>query len=80
MQRQFFPGALILVILAEFFCAVSFAVGFLTRLAVIPLIINMLIAFFSHSGFNEVAFVYLMVFIVFFITGSGKYSVDSLLR
>ncbi len=74
-----------LVIFAEFFCAAGVIVGFLYRLALIPLIINMGVAFFvahgarltgEHSG--ELAFLYLTVFVVLMITGPGKYAIDNL--
>ncbi len=79
-------AAAALVIFAEFFCAIGVIVGFLYRLALIPMIINMGVAFFvahgarltgEHNG--ELAFLYLMAFVVLMITGPGKYALDNLL-
>jgi putative oxidoreductase len=74
-----------LVIFAEFFCAWGVVVGLLYRLALIPMVINMLVAFamvhkFALSGPNsgELAFLYLAAFIVLFITGPGKYALCNL--
>jgi putative oxidoreductase len=72
-----------LVVFAEFFCAMGVIVGFLYRLALIPMIINMGVAFFvAHKASvldGEMALLYLIVFVVLFITGSGKYAVDKLI-
>ncbi len=75
----------ILVVFAEFFCALGVVVGLLYRLALIPMIINMAVAFFiahgakltgEHNG--ELAFLYLVAFIVLAITGPGKLALDNL--
>jgi len=75
-----------LSVFAEFFCALGVVVGLLYRLALIPMIINMSVAFFiadgarltgEHSG--ELAFLYLVVFVALIITGSGKYALDNFL-
>lgn len=76
--------SLILVIFAEFFCGLLVIVGFLTRLAVIPIFITMVVAFFiahGKDGFNvkELAFVFLILSLVIFVLGSGKYSMDKLI-
>ncbi len=73
-----------LVIFAEFFCGIFVALGFLTRLTIIPIFITMVVAYFivhSKDAFQvkELAFVYMVLSPVVFILGSGKYSVDSLL-
>lgn len=77
--------SLTLAVFAEFFCSILIIVGLGTRLAVIPLIITMLIAvFYVHLddsfGKQELGLQYLLVYIVLFITGGGKYSVDKLIR
>ncbi len=59
-------------------------IGFGTRLAAIPLIITMAVAaFLIHSadpfGKQEMAILYLVVYVVLLIAGSGRYSLDSLL-
>jgi putative oxidoreductase len=75
---------LILVIFAEFFCGILVTLGFLTRFAVIPIFITMVVAFFiAHAKdvFNakELALVFMILSIVIFILGSGKYSLDRLI-
>ena len=72
-------------IFAEFFCAVLLALGFMTRISLIPLIFTMaVIAFIVHaedpfSG-KEKALLFLLVFLVQFLLGPGKYSVDAQIR
>jgi putative oxidoreductase len=71
----------ILVIMAEFGCGFLVAIGFLTRLAVIPIMVVMAVAFLvAHSKDNfvakELVFVFLVLSIIIFILGSGRYSVD----
>lgn len=70
-----------LSIFAEFFCAMGFIFGAFYRLAMIPMIFTMLVAFFIIHGSDpfavkELAFVYLMVYILMYVTGPGKYSFD----
>ena len=72
-----------LVVFAEFFCALGVIVGLLCRLALIPVIITMFTAFFIAKGGRlfgdgngELAFLYMIVFIVLMLTGSGKYALD----
>ncbi|MCD8081039.1 MAG: DoxX family protein [Bacteroides sp.] len=74
-----------LAIFAELFCSMAFIVGFLFRLALIPMTFTMAMAFFViHSGDpffdKELPFVYMILYIMLFISGPGKYSVDYLLR
>lgn len=73
-----------LVIFAELFCGLFVVFGLLTRLSVIPIFITMFVAYFvAHAKdvfqVKELAFVYLLLSIVVFVLGSGKYSVDRLL-
>ena len=73
---------LVLSVFAEFLCAILVILGFFTRLAVVPLIINMAVAFFIvHSPdplqVKELALIYLIVFITLFFTGPGQYSIDA---
>ena len=73
-----------LVIFAEFFCGIMVAIGFLTRLAVIPILITMIVVIFvalKDKGFNDkqLPFLYLILSLVIFVLGSGKYSADALL-
>lgn len=70
-----------LAIFAEVFCSIGFIFGVLYRLALIPMIFTMCIAFFVIHGqdpfqVKELAFVYLVVFVIMFITGAGKFSID----
>lgn len=73
-----------LVIFAEFVCGFLILVGFVTRLAVIPLFITMAVAFFiAHKADpfdgKALAFVYMLLCVVVFILGSGKFSIDRLI-
>lgn len=72
-----------LAVFAEVFCAAAFILGLLFRLSTIPLIVTMAVAFIGvHGGSiaeGELAFAYLMVFLITYIAGPGRYSLDSLL-
>ena len=73
--------SLALAVAAEVFCSIFVLIGFGTRLAVIPLAITMIIAAFLIHGndplsVKEPALQYLFVYVVLFLTGSGKYSLD----
>lgn len=73
--------SLSLAIFGELFCSMGFIVGFLYRLAMIPMIFTMVIAFFViHANdvfaVKELAFIYLVVFILMYLAGPGKYSID----
>lgn len=73
--------SLILVIFAELICSVAFMFGFLYRLAMIPMIINMAVAFFMvHASdpmpAKELALIYLVSFVLMYISGPGRYSID----
>lgn len=70
-----------LVIFAELACSMAFIVGFLYRLAMIPMIFTLAVAFFIVHGNDpfstkELAFVYLVVFVLMYIIGPGKFSID----
>ena len=74
-----------LTVFAEVFCSILIMVGFGTRLAAIPLIITMAVAAFMIHGADpfgkkEMAILYLLVYVVLFIAGSGRYSLDSILN
>jgi len=73
--------SLVLAVFAELICSILIGFGFLTRLAAFPLIITMAVAaFIVHAGDpfkqKELSLMYLILYIVLFIIGSGKYSVD----
>ncbi|HUR67387.1 MAG TPA: DoxX family protein [Chitinophagaceae bacterium] len=74
-----------LVIFAELVCGFFVLIGLLTRLTVIPIFITMAVAYFvAHAKdpfpLKQLVLVYLLLCIVVFILGSGKYSFDSLLQ
>ena len=65
----------------ELACAMAVIIGFLYRLAMIPMIFTMCVAFFIvHAddpfAVKELAFVYLVVFVLMYIVGPGKFAVD----
>ena len=73
-----------LAIFGELACSIGFIFGALYRLAMIPMIFTMCMAFFVIHGndafaVKELAFIYLMVFIFMYITGPGKFSVDRII-
>lgn len=73
--------SLTLAVFAEVFCSLFILTGFATRLATVPLMITMLVAALSvHAAdafeVKEKALLYLVVYILLFFMGSGKYSVD----
>lgn len=75
--------SLILVVFAEFVCALLFSLGLFTRLVTIPLVFTMFIAFFivyanAPFGDRETAFLFLTAFLVILITGPGRFSLDRL--
>lgn len=77
--------SLILAIFGEVFCSVLLIFGLLTRLALIPMIFTMCIAFFViHAGdpfsAKELSFIYLTTFIIIWVSGAGKYSLDYMIR
>jgi len=91
MQRQFGDPvglgkniSLALVVFAEFFCAAFVILGLFTRLACIPIIITMAVAFFkvhkmsygAAPGTGQMALVFLLTFLAILFTGPGKVSID----
>ena len=78
------PVSMGFAIFAEFFCSLLILFGLGTRLAVIPLSITMLVAVLQVHGQDafskkELALHFLLVYIILFILGSGKYSIDQFL-
>lgn len=78
------PTSMGLSIFAEFFCAALIILGLLTRLACIPLIINMTVALvYAHNGRifgeGEDAALFLAGFLAILFIGPGKASVDRLI-
>lgn len=77
--------SLMLVIFAEFFCSLLLIVGLMTRVALIPLTFTMFTAFFvvhraDPFAQKELALIYLVGFIVLFITGPGRISIDGIVH
>ena len=72
-----------LTIFAEAICSLLLALGLLTRFAALVLVINMSVAFtMVHKESlkaGELAYVYLGVFVVLFLAGGGKFSLDKVL-
>lgn len=75
--------SLMVAIFCEFCCSLFLIAGLLQRVILIPMIISMGIAFFDvHDAMlpgGELALIYLVVFIILFFTGPGRYSIDYLL-
>ena len=74
----------VLVVFAEFFCSILIGLGLATRLAAIPSIINMSVVVFvvfasAPIAKKELAILYLLIYLILLVVGSGKFSVDYLL-
>lgn len=77
--------SLALAVFAEVFCSFLIVLGLFTRLATIPLIITMLVAWLmvhygDPFGDQELPVFYLVSYIVLFLQGSGWYSLDALMN
>lgn len=77
--------SLILVIFAELFCGFLVTIGFLTRLAVIPIFITMTVVFFivhvkDPFDAKSLPFIFWLLSTVIFVLGSGKFSADRALE
>ena len=73
--------SLILVLIGEVIAPILIMIGFKTKLAAIPAAITMAVAaFVIHGsdpiGTKEKALLYLFAFIIIFLAGSGKFSID----
>jgi putative oxidoreductase len=73
--------SLYLTLFAELVCAALLLIGLFTRLALLPLLVTMIVAFFIiHAkdplGDKELALFYLTAYTTLFFTGAGKYSMD----
>jgi len=71
-----------LTIFAEFFCALLLALGFMSRVVLIPMMITMIVAaFIIHGGDaladRELSLLYLASFLALFFTGPGSISMDA---
>lgn len=77
--------SLALAIFGELICPAAFIVGLLYRLAMIPMLVTMGVAFFIIHGNDtfankELAFIYLAVFVILYFSGPGKYAIDSIIN
>ena len=74
---------LMVSIFCEFACSLFLIVGLLVRITVIPMIAAMSVAFFDiYDGMfpaGELSLIYMILFIILYITGPGRYSVDYLI-
>ena len=73
--------SLILVVFAEFFCALFVMIGLFTRLSAITIVICMSVALFKAHGGDILntgshATMFLTVFMMILMVGPGKFSVD----
>ena len=70
-------------ICAEFCCSLFLIYGLLVRVMLIPMIIAMAVAFFDvHDAMmpeGELSLIYLIVFIIVYLTGPGRFSLDYLI-
>ena len=75
--------SLMVSIFCEFCCSLFLIAGLLVRLITIPMIVAMGVAFFDvHDAMlpeGELALIYFIVFIILFVVGSGRFSIDYLL-
>lgn len=74
-------ASLVLAIFAEVLCSAGFIAGALYRLALIPMMFTMCVAIVAvHSGdpfsVREQAVVYLAIFVLMYIAGAGRFSLD----
>ena len=75
--------SLALILFAEVLCALCVLLGLWTRLTTLPLVVGMAVAAFMANGDGpfakqELAFLYMMMFIVIFFIGSGRFSLNRL--
>ncbi len=74
---------LMVTIFTEFCCSLFLIAGLLQRILTIPMFLSMAVAFFGvHDAMlpeGELALIYFVVFLVLFIVGPGKYSMDYLI-
>lgn len=77
-----------LAIFSEVLCALLLVAGLAARLALVPLVVTMAVAFLAvhggaltGEGSGEMAFLYLGGFVALLVAGPGRYSLDhSILR
>ena len=74
---------LMITIFCEFCCSLFLIAGLLVRLMVLPMILAMAVAFFDiHDAMlpeGELPLIYMIVFLILYFTGPGRYSLDYLI-
>ena len=74
---------LMLAVFSEFCCSLFLIAGLLERIMVLPMIVAIGVAFFDvHDAMmpeGELSLIYLVMFIILFFTGPGRYSLDYLI-
>ena len=74
---------LMITIFCEFACSLFLMAGLVTRIVLIPMMVSMAVAFFDvHDGMmpdGELSLIYMVVFLILFMTGPGRYSVDAII-
>ena len=74
---------LMVSIFCEFCCSMFLIAGLMIRIVVLPMIAAMAVAFFDiHDGFlpeGELSLIYLCVFVLLYLVGPGRYSLDYLI-
>lgn len=73
-----------MVVFSELVCSFALIFGILQRIVLIPMMLTMCVAFFVVHGADafqvrELSFVYLIVFVILYITGPGQYSFDAMI-
>lgn len=75
--------SLLMVLFAEVFCAILIMAGLFTRLAAIPLVIAMGVAFFQSHNYDvkegEKAALFLAGFLAILLVGPGRASLDRMM-
>jgi putative oxidoreductase len=81
------PTSYNLVIFAEVFCGFLVLIGLFTRLAIIPITVVAVVAHFvahAKDSFDnpnkQILLIHLVLTIVIFVLGSGRFSIDWLLQ
>lgn len=74
---------LMVSIFCEFCCSLFLIAGLMERIVLIPMIIYMGVAFFDvHDAMmpeGELALIYMVVFLILFLIGPGRFSIDFLI-
>ena len=73
-----------MVVFSELVCSFALIFGILQRIVLIPMMLTMCVAFFIVHGADafqvrELSFVYLIMFVILYITGPGQYSFDAVI-